>query len=70
MDYRRGFCHHDGPRRVRSAMRGQTRQYPLADPVEVSLMYLTAFVSESGQLQLVTSDPYGHDARLRSRLGF
>ena len=40
--------------RVRSAMRGQTRQYPLADPVEVSLMYLTAFVSESGQLQLVT----------------
>lgn len=55
--------------RVRSAMRGQTHQYQLADPVEVSLMYLTAFVSESGQLQLVTSDPYGHDARLRGRLG-
>jgi murein L,D-transpeptidase YcbB/YkuD len=49
------------PERIRSAMHaGQERHVPLKEPVPVHILYFTAWVDDSGTLQ-VAKDIYDYD---------
>lgn len=43
------------------------REVPLEDPIPVYIVYLTAWVDDSGQVQF-RDDVYGHDARMQADL--
>jgi murein L,D-transpeptidase YcbB/YkuD len=54
--------------RVRSLVGGSERTIPLAAPLPVHIEYFTAFVDETGALQM-REDIYGYSAKVRAALG-
>jgi murein L,D-transpeptidase YcbB/YkuD len=55
--------------RVKKLIGGKERYVYLPKPLPVHLEYFTAYVDESGELQL-RADVYGYSRRVREALGF
>jgi L,D-transpeptidase YcbB len=54
--------------RVRKLIGGRERYVYLPNPLPIHIEYFTAYVDESGELQL-RSDVYGYSRRVRAALG-